>query len=210
MPHHAVPGRRRRPVTTALLALVAAVFAITLGMLTTGTADATSPGSGGTVGTTQGWYDGKTVTLQYEKNYYCDRSVSSAASSGCEVGADLSVPPRSGPIPVLYVAVPLFDPTENLNLQCPVAGSCVDHPSTIDLSRLFGDGTKNALLPAHSHVVGERAGGWWDVEVVGITSQSAWDTLAAGKSLDTLHQLQAAGTATGDIPTNLDLFFNVR
>ena len=162
------------------------------------------------MGTTLGWYDGGTVTLQYEKAYYCDRTVASGATSGCEVGADSAVPPRSGPIPTLYVAVPLFTATHDLALQCPVAGSCIDHPSTIDLSRVFGDSTKNALLPAHSHVISDKAGGWWDVTVVGITSQSAWDSLAAGKSLTTLQQLQKSGGATGNIPTNLDLFFNVQ
>jgi hypothetical protein len=82
-------------------------------------------------------------------------------------------------------------------------------PSTIDLSRVFGAGTENAALPAHSHVVDEHAGGLWDVEVVGITTPDAWRTLQQGRSIDTLHQLQDAGTATGFIPTNLDLFFNV-
>jgi hypothetical protein len=213
MSQNPAPGRVRLPAGVAVLGLVAAVFAAALGLFLSPVANAAAPGTGhGKVGTTQGWYDGRTVTLQYEKDYYCDKTVTSGATSGCELGADAKVPPRGGPIPELYVAVPLFTPAAgvDLHLQCPVAGSCIDHPSTIDLSRIFGAGTQNALLPAHSHVIDEVQGGWWDVTVVGIKTQAAWDALTAGKSLDALQSLQASGAATGDIPTNLDLFFNVK
>ena len=91
-----------------------------------------------------------------------------------------------------------------------MSGECINHPGTLDLSAVFGPGTENAALPPHSHVVDVKHGGWWELEVVGVTRAEAWEQLVAGKSLDTVRELQAAGTATGDIPTNSFLFFNVQ
>ncbi len=171
--------------------------------------------NGAEIGTTDGWSDGKTVTFHYNKPFFCAAPPASGASSACELGAEPTVAPRGGSIPVLYVTVPLgFTPAMN-TLQCPTAGQCINHPSTIDLSRVFGPGTENALLPPHSHVIGDESGasranaGWWEIEVVGITSQAAWNQLVAGKSLPTLRTLQSGSGATGDIPTNLYLFFSV-
>jgi hypothetical protein len=172
---------------------------------------------GADVGVTGGWADGKTVTFFYNKPFFCAQPPASGATSGCELGAEAEVKPRGGPIPVLYVMVPLgFRPAES-TLQCPVVGSCINHPSTMDLSRVFGAGTENAALPAHSHIIGEEDGnknpssGWWEIEVVGVTDPGVWNQVAAGKSLQTVRTLQNAGVGiTGDIPTNLFLFFGVR
>ena len=86
--------------------------------------------------------------------------------------------PRGGNIPVVYVMTPLFAPAP-ANLHFPVAGSCINHPSTIDLSRVFGPGTENAALPPHSHIVDEKAGGWWEIEVVGVTDPAVWQQVEA-------------------------------
>jgi hypothetical protein len=103
-----------------------------------------------------------------------------------------------------------FRPAES-TLQCPVVGSCINHPSTIDLSRVFGAGTENAALPAHSHIVDVAKGGWWEIEVIGVTSPEVWAQVVEAKSLDGVRELQQAGVGiTGDIPTNLFLFFNVQ
>jgi hypothetical protein len=83
---------------------------------------------------------------------------------------------------------------------------------------VFGAGTENAALPPHSHVIGDEDGaakangGWWEVEVIGVTSPASWQQIVNGKSLETVRALQATNGSgvTGDIPTNLDLFFNVR
>ena len=166
--------------------------------------------SGDAKGSTGGWYDGRDVTFFYPKSGFCDRSVPAGSDSGCIVGAEANRAPRPGKIPTLYVMVPLFPGVDPATLQCPTAGSCVNHPSTLDLSPVFGAGAANTPLPPHSHVVDVRSGGWWELEVVGVTTAEAWDELVAGKSLDTVRELQAAGTATGDIPTNAFLFFNVR
>ena len=177
--------------------------------------DMSSGHDGGVTGTTAGWSAGQTVTFFYSKPFFCQQPPSSGATSACELGADGTVAPRSGSIPVLYVLVPLgFTPPAS-TLQC-AAGNCVDHPRTIDLSRVFGAGTENALLPAHSHVIGDEPnasranGGWWDVNVIGVTTLAGWNQIVANKNLATVRALQAANSATGDIPTNLDLFFSTR
>jgi len=117
--------------------------------------------------------------------------------------------PRTFNIPVLYVMTPLgFTPAD---LQCPVAGDCINHPSTLDLSPIFGEGAENALLPPHSHIVDVARGGWWEIEVIGVTDENIWDQIAEAKDLDTVRDLQDAGVGiTGDIPSNLYLFFGVR
>jgi hypothetical protein len=166
--------------------------------------------------TTPAWVDGKTVTVQYPQNFFCDTSVESSAPSGCEVGTDSNV----GPVPnadrsVLYVLVPLFanpSPTP----MCATA-SCPNHPTTIDLSRIAGPlgvtpaAVASVPLPAHSHILDGPAGGWWDVKIVAVTNQTAWSKLAAGKSESTMNALIAdkSSGVLGPIPTNLYLFFNV-
>jgi hypothetical protein len=105
-------------------------------------------------------------------------------------------------------------------LQCPVLGECINHPGTLDLSPVFGDGEllgaplSNFPLPPHSHIVDVAQGGWWEIEVVGVFTQDVWNEVVAGKDLDTVRELQGdaslAGQITGDIPSNLFLFFGVR
>ncbi|MEP6995373.1 MAG: hypothetical protein ABI968_12680 [Acidobacteriota bacterium] len=166
--------------------------------------------------TTPAWVDGRTVTVQYPQNFFCDTSVASSAPSGCEVGADSN----RGPVPnadrsVLYVLVPLFagaDPAP----MCAQA-SCPNHPLTVDLSRIAGalgvtpGAVADVPLPAHSHILDGPAGGWWDVKIVAVTNQSAWAALAAGKSEATMLALinTPDSGVLGPIPTNLYLFFNV-
>jgi hypothetical protein len=180
-------------------------------------ADRSNAHMGAMKGTTGGWSDGRNVTFFYNKPFFCAQPPASGATTGCALGAEPTQAPRGGPIPVLYVMVPLGFTPDRGTLQCPEAGACINHPSTIDLSRVFGAGTENALLPPHSHIVGREEGsaaanaGWWEIEVVGVTSPAAWQRLVDGKSLATLRALQAANDGvTGDIPSNLYLFFGVR
>lgn len=172
------------------------------------------------MGVTGGWSDGKNVEFFYNKPFFCQSPPTSASDSGCEVGAEPEVSPRPGKIPVLYVMTPLgFRPAEQ-TLQCPNVGSCINHPSTLDLTRVFGAGTGNLPLPAHSHIVdavdGESSSnggqsGWWELEVVGVTDPAVWQQVVDGKSLARVRELQARGVGiTGDIPTNAFLFFGVR
>ncbi len=165
---------------------------------------------------TPAWVDGRTVTVQYPQDFFCDTSVPSSAPSGCEVGTDSN----RGPVPsadrsVLYVLVPLFG-SPSPTPMCAVA-SCPNHPLTIDLSRIAGalgvspGAVANVALPAHSHILDGPAGGWWDVKVVAVTTESAWQALADGKSEATMFSLinNGSGEVLGPIPTNLYLFFNV-
>jgi len=163
-------------------------------------------------GFTAGWLDGDAVQFFYTKDFFCQPPPTSGAPSQCEVGEDGTVDPRPGPIPTLYVMTPLGFRPDAATLQCPVVGSCINHPSTIDLSRIGGPA--DAPLPAHSHIIDEMHGGWWELEVIGVKSPAVWDDIVAGKSLATVRALQAADptgtTITGDIRTNAYLFFNVR
>ena len=163
-------------------------------------------------GFTDGWLDGSTVHFFYTKDFFCEPPPTSGAPSQCEVGEDGTVDPRPGPIPVLYVMTPLGFRPDAATLQCPIVGSCINHPFTIDLSRIGGPA--DAPLPAHSHIIDQRHGGWWELEVIGVKSPVVWNDIVAGKSLATVRALQAADptetTITDDIRTNAYLFFNVR
>jgi hypothetical protein len=164
-------------------------------------------------GFTNGWYNGHTVRFFYSKNFSCAAPPASKASSKCEAGADYTQTPASTFDP-LYVVVPLgFTPPKS-TLQCPVAGHCIDHPSTIDLSAVLGAGTSNLPLPAHSHVVAtanSHQSEWWNVDVVGVKSPKAWDKIVWAKSDRELQYLQRTDSkdVTGNITTNLFLYFSV-
>jgi hypothetical protein len=162
--------------------------------------------------TTPAWVNGQTVTVQYSQDFFCDTSVASSASSGCEVGTAAN----RGPVgnanrSVVYILAPLFanpDPAP----MCAVA-ACPNHPLTIDLSRLGGpfSGATDIPLPSHSHLLDGPAGGWWEIVIVPVSSESGWAALAAGKSAATMDALEAnPSSGVGpEVPTNLYLFFNV-
>ena len=172
------------------------------------------------LGTTPGWAEGKTVEFFYTQNFFCAEPPESGAPSKCEVGEDGQVDPiPNTTFPVLYVLTPQgFNPRETLH--CPIPGSCVAHPSRIDLSRVLGPGASNVLLPAHSHVIemiGDQPGEtfdeaeFWELEVIGVKDPAVWRTIARARDLKTVRALQAAGKGiTDDIPTNTYLFFGVR
>ena len=168
--------------------------------------------------TTGGWFNGKVVTFVYDRNFFCAEPPSSGADSRCEAVEDAITQPRTGTIPELYVMVPLFTPLPAAStLQCPTAGTCITHPTTIDLSRIFGAGTADAVLPAHSHIVDDDLGGafdWWGIEIIGVKDSATWSRIVAARSIDSVRVLQAAdpGQAkiTTDIGTNSFLFFAVK
>lgn len=167
------------------------------------------------IGNTAGWLHGKTYNLHYTQDFFCKEPPASGAASSCELGASYDAIPASEFDP-LYVIVPLgFTPKNPYSLQCPQAGNCVDHPNRIDLTRVFGSGTGNALLPPHSHIVTTAAGGedeWWNVIVVGVKTQSAWHQIVWSKSYSRIQAMRTAGNpnVTDNIPTNLFLYFSVQ
>lgn len=198
-----------------LLALAGALLAVGLGSVPAeagghGANPSAHQGNIAERGTTPGWFDGREVTFSYSKEFLCDQPPQSGADSGCVLGAGPETAPRPGDLPVAYVLVPLFEDTEGIDLHCPVAGECINHPSTIDLSAVFGPGTEDATLPAHSHVLEEKRGGWWEVEVNGVTTREAWDNIEEAKDLASVRTEQAQQTVTADIPTNIHLWFNTQ
>ena len=78
--------------------------------------------------------------MLYSQNYFCDTSVSSKASSKCEAGAKYKkLPPgtAAGAIDPLYIPTPLgFTPEARRYVQCQATPMCIDHPATVDLSRI--------------------------------------------------------------------------
>lgn len=179
----------------------------------------TMPGQCQNIGLTKDFYAGSTVDALYTETYYCDRAVSSGAASGCEAGVGYKhLPPGVSSakyVDPLWIPVPLFKPTPST--QCPMTG-CVDHPMTIDLSRLSSalgvpaGKLKDVPVPAHDHVINTRNNDlpeWWPVIVVGVTNRASWDKITRAKSLAEVRSLQSdkSSGVTPDIPTNLFLWF---
>lgn len=204
-------------MTGLLIAGLAAVAGPQLASASNGhgmTMSGMSNGGPNRIGNTAGWLGGHDVTLHYTKDFFCQEPPASGAKTHCEAGTGFQSAP-SGQYDPLYVVVPIgFTPMDPTTLQCPVAGKCVDHPHTIDLSALFGSTASNALLPPHSHIVTTTFGHkseWWDVQVIGVTSQGAWHKIVTGKSYRTIRGMQAHHNpdVTAAVPTNLFLYFSV-
>ena len=177
-----------------------------------GMAGMSSSSRHGGSGFTNGWYDGHTVRFYYTRNYFCRKPPHNGARSRCEAGVNYTQTPADSFDP-LYVIVPLGFTPRKSTLQC-LAGHCIDHPNTIDLSAVLGAGTSNVPLPAHSHIVATanmHQSEWWNVDVVGVKSLSAWNKIVRWKSDRELQYLQRTDSAqvTGNIPTNLFLYFSV-
>jgi hypothetical protein len=177
-------------------------------------------------GMTKAFFDGHTVSFTYSKGYYCDQSVTSGATSGCEAGANFNTPPAKNFDP-LYITVPLGFNVPAMSMECPSALVCVDHPGTIDLSRLEPDlkalypqdtaaqltaALMNAATPGHEHFITTQNGGqaeWWDVKVIGVTSLKEWNAINAHESFSFVNSQVTAKKTTAIIPTNLFLYFSV-
>jgi len=215
---HPVRRLHARPrITGLVIAALSALFSVLLvGGYALADGSNTLPVSSAR---TAAWTNGKTVTVQYAQNYFCDRSVTAVplAASGCEVGAPANVGPvANADRSTLYVLVPLFANPVPATM-CPTATgptpplNCPNHPQDIYVPLAgFGD----IPLPAHSHILDGPAGGWWDVKVTVVLDQATWSEIAAGKSLSTLQSIEARPDAKSHIlfdanlPSNLYLFFN--
>jgi hypothetical protein len=193
----------------------------------------TSPSSTHVDGTTQGWFNGGTVTLAYTREFACPMPPAAHSASGCEAGSAALTSPSSGmyqtgSVPPIFIVVPLYTPGPPAStLQCPTPGNCVDHPMDIDLgtylSAVFGAGDTTQVTPAHSHVITTLAGGAnipWLASVVGVRDSTTWNAIVAAKDSAEITTLQNAdptlntpgsngvGThITTYIPTNLFLYF---
>lgn len=223
---------RRRLGVIALSAAVIVAGGLGIAAATSSSAppsNAKSQGRGiDEYGMTKAYIAGTRVSFTYTKGFFCDTSVRSAASSKCEAGASYKKTPAKDFDP-LYITVPLgFSRPMNM-IDCPSSLVCVDHPGTIDLSRLekalkplypgvtdrqLTLALKNYPVPGHDHFITTTNGGkaeWWDVQVVGVTSPTVYNHILAHKSYRYIRHLLHNGNKNvlGPIPTNLFLFFSV-
>lgn len=181
------------------------------------------------VGITHDWLNGTDVQALYTQNYFCDTSVASGAASKCEAGAKANkLPPgaTASQIDPLYIPVPVgFTPTY---AQCAASYPCIDHPTSIDLTRLASvlnpvlhtttAQLANTMLPGHDHIITTRnllngnnnSPEWWDVVVVPVTSQAALNQIQNAKSYTALKAMETSNFSSGvgpEIPTNSFLWF---
>jgi len=196
--------------------LVPSLALALIGIISCG-GDTTAPLPLTVLGSTISWFEGDEVQLDYTRQFECKMPPSAGSSSGCEMGADAQTSPTNGTsIPVLYVMVPLgFTPAAG-TLHCPTVGNCVAHPPTLDMTRVFGAGTVNSPLPAHSNIIidlDSHSDGPWKVEVIGVKDNNTWDLIAGTKNLAEVRLLQfqdpTEAHITADISTNMFLFFKV-
>jgi hypothetical protein len=187
------------------------------------------------IGISHDWIDGQDVDALYTEPFFCDTTVSSGASSGCEAGAAPNqVPPGvSDPTPPsptvtnsqidpLYIPVPLYSSPAVAYDQCSSAIVCIDHPATIDLSRLASvlgapaASLKNVALPGHDHLLTTRNGDqpeWWNVIVIPVTSPAGLASVESAKSyaaVKALENVSGSGIGAGgigEVPTNAYLWF---
>jgi hypothetical protein len=169
-----------------------------------------TPANESELGSTPGWGGGAVAEVFYTRDFFCD-------TEQCQAGAPgANAPGTMDPVPSVWVLVPLFEELDGIAFHCPDAGNCVAHPSDIDVSAIgLGDVIP---LPPHSHIVDPAEAGFspdgetpWKVVVVGVNTREAWDMLEAGKSIETLREVQGDTTmATADIPSNIVLFFGIR
>jgi len=164
--------------------------------------------AGDAKGFIHGWLDGQTVMLRYTRLYFCAEPPHSAVSTGCEVGAGATIAPRSGLIPTIYVLAPLGFSPDPSTVHCVEGIVCLNHPPSLDLSRVGGP--DSVFAPAHSHIVTDQQAGWHQTVTVPVTSVEAWNEIAAARSLTKVRELQAAGRVGSDVPTNLFFFFEVQ
>ena len=220
--------------TRTRVAVLATAIALVGGVTTVAFADSSSPPSNGVAvgkgidefGMTEAYFQHQTLPFTYTKGFFCDTSVSSSASSGCEVGQVWSHAPSPQHDP-LYITVPLgFDVPM---VQCPSALVCVDHPGTIDLTRLeptlkglypqltdaqLTMALKNYAVPGHDHFITDTNNfepEWWDVQVVGVTSPQTYAAIQQHKSFGYIQHLldNKDPNVVGPIPSNIFLFFGV-
>lgn len=222
---------RRRVGVLAVSAAVAVVGGLGIAQASTTETPSNAVMSGQGVdefGMTQAFLHGKTTQFTYTKGFFCDTSVPSAASTGCEAGATYQKAPAKDFDP-LYITVPLgFQQPMNM-LDCPDNLICVDHPGTMDLTRLepalkplypqltdaqLTAALKNFAVPGHDHFITTANAGkaeWWDVQIVGVTNPHTYHEILEHKTFGYIQKLIRTKdkNVVGPIPTNLFLFFGV-
>ena len=105
----------------------------------------------------------------------------------------------NGNIDPLYIPVPLYSTPPVTYVQCSSAITCIDHPATIDLSRLAtvlgapAAALDNVPLPGHDHLLTTRNGDqpeWWNVIVIPVTSPAGLNSVETAKSYSAVKALE--------------------
>jgi hypothetical protein len=219
-------------VGVAVAIAVLAIAGITVAVDATAGPSSNAVGGGRGIdefGMTKAFYDGRQAPFTYTKGFFCDTSVASTATSGCEAGQKWTTPPSAQHDP-LYITVPLgYNVPMNMQ-DCPGGLVCVDHPGTIDMTRLetalkplypsltdagLTDALKNFAVPGHDHFITDLNHGkpeWWDVVVVGVTSPKVLHQIRSHRNFSYIQRLieKKNPAVVGPIPTNLFLFFAAR
>ncbi|MEV6345033.1 hypothetical protein [Actinoplanes sp. NPDC051851] len=189
-----------------------------------GTSVATADGHGpDEYGMTMGNHAGHTSSFTYNHGFYCDTRVSAASTTGCEAGAAAEKAPAKHFDP-LFITVPLGFTAKGLD--CPDKLTCVDHPMSLDMTRLatalaplykttpekLKPALENFTTPGHDHFITTKNKGraeWWDVQVVGVTDPATYRAIQKHQSWKYLNGLIKAKNknVVGPIPTNMFLFF---
>ena len=168
------------------------------------------PGCAG-IGFTDAWYNGQTVQLEYSHRFFCAEPPSSGAQSRCEAGRPAMATPPSGPVvSSIYELIPLGFTPPSATIQC--GARCIDHPLTMDLSRVFGGMGENATLSARSFVIEDTESfqsTWWPVVLVGVKNLHAWNTIVAAKNVAAVDACQTSGGCAPEVQTNAFVFFQV-
>jgi len=158
-----------------------------------------------------GWFDGREVQLYYTKSYFCAEPPLSGAPSDCEIGAPAEVAPRPGPIPTIYAIAAVGFQPDTATVACLAGSPCLNHPAMIDASRVGGPASARA--PSHSHILDRRGGGWFHTVNIRVFNETAWNEIAAAKTLAKVRELQGgnpavgvAGVISADTPTNIYFF----
>ena len=218
--------------TRTRVAVLATAIALVGGVTTVALADSSSPPSNSVsagrgideFGITEAYYQHQTLPFTYTKGFFCDTSVTSSASSGCEVGQTYNRPPAPQFDP-LYITVPLGFSVPMQ--QCPTALVCVDHPGTVDLTRLesalkplypqltdaqLTDALKNFAVPGHDHFITDTnqfLPEWWDVQVVGVTSPQVYADIqhqrSSAKTGPEIARLAGRRVETSGLRTNMGI-----
>ena len=163
--------------------------------------------------------NGGIVSLLYTQNYFCDFSVRSRASTGCEFGARARrLPPgvasrrNTDPLYLMFPAGSLAGQGTALQPECQHAGLCTDHPCRVDFSRVVGRGAGNMLLPIHDHFETTRNGNrpeWHNLYAFMVTDKANWFKADESHDVRTLFKLARTphSGVRGPFPSNIFFFF---
>ncbi|MBV8952877.1 MAG: hypothetical protein JO153_01795 [Solirubrobacterales bacterium] len=163
--------------------------------------------------------NGSIVSLLYTQNYFCDLSVRSDASTGCEFGQGSNrLPPgvasrrNTDPLYLMFPSGPLAAQWPTLQPECQHPGLCTDHPSRIDFTRVLGRTGRNMLLPAHDHFETARNGNrpeWHNLYAFMVSNRASWARADQSHDVRTLFSLARTRNSgvRGPFPSNIYFFF---